>query len=246
MFEEIFNARVRELWHLYGATGPLHHPGEKGAFREAFLRQLLESVLPIQYGIGSGVIVDAFKKQSPQVDLLIYDRRNFPPFYESGGHGIYPFDSVLRVIEVKSQLDKPGLEQFTRLVKSMHPRNPAGLKMRGHGNLGGGNSFYPLPALFAYGSRIRNFKDEWDKIPDLQCTANVVCVAHEGVLTRFERDEEYYTALCSDPRRFENNIRVFMIRLLDLLEQTANSRQALKVSNWLSNSTTDLASLDFD
>lgn len=246
VFEEIFNARVRELWNLYGATGPLHHPGEKGAFREAFLRQLLESVLPIQYGIGSGVIIDGFKKQSPQVDLLIYDRRNFPPFYESGGHGIYPFDSVLRVIEVKSQLDKQGLEQFARLVKSMHPSNPDGLRMRGYGKLEGGQSFYPYPALFAYGTRISRFKDEWENSPDLQCMANAICVAHGGVLTRFNRGDEHHTLSFSDPHRFENNIRAFVIRLLDGIEHTANSRQALKVSDWLDNSTTQLGSLDFD
>ncbi|MCC8606824.1 MULTISPECIES: DUF6602 domain-containing protein [Xanthomonas] len=243
MFEEIFNARVRELWHLYGATGPLNHPGEKGAFREAFLRQLLESVLPLQYGIGSGVIVDGFGKQSPQVDLLIYDRRNFPPFYESGGHGIYPFDSVLRVIEVKSLLDKQGLEQFAKLARSIHPTNPEGLKMKGYGNLENGRSYYAFPALFAYATRISHFKTDWENISDLQGMANTVCVAHSGVITRSYEGDAYVTSLFTDERHFENNIRNFLISLLDGIEGTANSRQALKVSDWLSNKTTDLASL---
>ncbi|MBZ2413806.1 hypothetical protein IPT12_15315 [Xanthomonas perforans] len=243
MFEEIFNARVRELWNLYAATGPLHHPGEKGAFREAFLRRLLESVLPLQYGIGSGVIVDGFGRQSPQVDLLIYDRRNFPPFYESGGHGIYPFDSVLRVIEVKSQLDKLGLEQFAKLARSIHPTNPEGLKMKGYGNLENGKSYYPFPALFAYGTRISNLKEDWKNISDLQGMTNTLCVARGGVITRSYEGDAYVTVLFTDERHFENNIRRFLVSLLDGIEATANSRQALRVSDWLTNKTTDLASL---
>ncbi|MFB8997293.1 hypothetical protein, partial [Xanthomonas phaseoli] len=110
----------------------------------------------------------------------------------------------------------------------------------------GGQSFYPYPALFAYGTRISRFKDEWENSPDLQCMANAICVAHGGVLTRFNRGDEHHTLSFSDPHRFENNIRAFVIRLLDGIEHTANSRQALKVSDWLDNSTTQLGSLDFD
>jgi hypothetical protein len=101
MYGSLLDARINDLWTFYKASGAVTHSGEKGQQREAFLARLLESILPPHFGIGTGIIVDRFGKQSLQTDLIIYDRRLIPPLLEHRGRGIYPIDAVLRVLEVK-------------------------------------------------------------------------------------------------------------------------------------------------
>src|SRR5690349_5776689 len=96
MFQQILDARIKDLWTFYEMMGGLSHQGEKGALREAFLARVLQGVLPTHFGVGSGLIVDRWNRQSNQTDIIIYDKRSIPPFLEENGHGIYPIDAVLR------------------------------------------------------------------------------------------------------------------------------------------------------
>ena len=51
MFDKILDARIDELWRLYEATGEIKHSGEKGLFRELFVRKVIDSILPFHYGV---------------------------------------------------------------------------------------------------------------------------------------------------------------------------------------------------
>lgn len=154
IFSELFRAKVQELRTMFLATGGLAHNGEKGSFRETFVKEIFELFLPVQFGIGSGVILDKWGRQSPQVDLLIYDKRTMPPILELGGNGIYAFDSVLRVLEVKSVVDGKALDQFSKLLWSMSPKNDDGLRMAKKGKLSCGNSHYPVCCLYGFKSSL--------------------------------------------------------------------------------------------
>ena len=129
MFEAMFAANVKELRSMFLATKDVEHNGEKGSLREAFVISLLQQYLPVQFGIGSGVVVDKQGRQSPQIDIVIYDKRTMPPILDKSGRGIYPIDAVLRVVEVKSVLDTSALSQLTKIINSFDPDNPDGLKM---------------------------------------------------------------------------------------------------------------------
>ena len=220
MFQSIFDTRLRELWSLYEATGELKHQGEKGLLRELFLRRLVESILPPHFAVGSGIIVDTWARQSPQVDLLIYDRRRMPPILEEHGHGIYPVDAVLRVIEVKSLLDKDGLEQFGKLVHALNPLNPDGLKMASPGTLPNGYSFYPFASLFAYRTTLLDI---------------------EGTKSSFEAFAGAIAPICaiSHPSSscqqlpMEELIRLFLVEVFNRIEESASSRKMFGVSEWL-------------
>lgn len=220
MFQQLFDARVRDLWNLYEATGELKHPGEKGLLRELFLRRLIESVLPPHFGVGSGIVVDKWKRQSPQVDLVIYDRRRLPPLLEEHGHGIYPMDAVLRVIEVKSTLDRAGLEQFRTLVEMLSPSNPNGLKVATTGTLEGGQSYYPFAALFAYKTVLKNIPDTQKEIGGFEGTTAPICVATHSV--------------SGIPNlKLEDNVRVFFTIVLEEIEASAASRKVFSLIDWL-------------
>jgi hypothetical protein len=220
LFQQIFDTRVRDLWNLYEATGELQHSGEKGLLREIFLRRLFESVLPSQFAVGSGIVVDKWKRQSPQVDLVIFDRRRLPPIFEEHGHGIYPVDTVLRVIEVKSTLDKLGLDQFMRLAQMLNPANPEGLKIAAKGTLEGGLAYYPFAALFAYKTTLGNISETQKELGGFEGLIAPICVATRSV-AELPNSE------------MEQNIRVFLTKVLDAIEASANSRKPFSVVEWL-------------
>jgi len=69
----------------------------------------LNYFIPDRYGIGSGVIVNSYGNQSKQWDIIIYDKDILPPFVFEMSRGMFPAETVLAVIEVKSKLTKAEL-----------------------------------------------------------------------------------------------------------------------------------------
>ncbi len=104
MLQETIEIATRRMDSLYRLMADIEHEGEKGIFRELFVTQLIHPLLPMQFEIGSGIVMDKDRKQSRQCDVIIYDRRLLPPILVAGGRGIFPIDSVLAVLEVKSCL----------------------------------------------------------------------------------------------------------------------------------------------
>lgn len=220
MFQDILDARIRDLWNLYEATGELKHAGQKGMLREMFLKRVLESLLPPHFGVGTGIIVDKWRRQSPQVDLIIFDKRRLPPILEENGHGIYPMDAVLRVIEVKSTLDNEGLKQLGRLSKSLDPSNPDGLKMATKGKLEDGKSYYPFASLFAYNSTLSDIAKSKNDVPELDGKTCPICVITKGMDGVPNAGKE-------------RNLRVFLTILLAAIEESASSRKEFSITEWM-------------
>ncbi len=84
----------------------MKHNLSKGQFRELFITDLLKKFLPHQFDIGSGIIVNQKGKQSHQTDLVIYDKSILPPFISESISGVFPIESVIATIEVKSICSK--------------------------------------------------------------------------------------------------------------------------------------------
>lgn len=226
LLREILLKRVDHLLGLYAASGELKHPGEKGLLRELFLRRVIEAVLPKHFAVGSGIIVDRWNRQSPQVDLLIFDTRRTPPALDENGHGIYPVDAVMRVIEVKSNLDMSALAQFRKLAYSIHPDNPNGLKLAHRGNLSHGHAHYPLACFFAYKSSLASLETfAREAFQDFQPQA-VFCSA--------ERCQ--YFSLLEQAKSFSSvsdTVVYFVAWMLNAIEVTANSRHPYELVDWL-------------
>ncbi|MGZ5119174.1 MAG: DUF6602 domain-containing protein [Burkholderiales bacterium] len=226
LLREVLVKRVDYLLGLYAASGELNHSGEKGLLRELFLRRVIEAVLPKQFAVGSGVIVDRWNRQSPQVDLLVYDTRRTPPALDEHGHGIYPVDAVMRVIEVKSTLDTSALNQFRELAFSIHPDNPNGLKLTHSGNLPSGHAFYPLACFFAYGSSLANLETSARKVFGTFQTQAIFCSA--------ERCQ--YFSLSEGAKTFgsvSDTVVYFTAWMLNAIEKTADSRHPYELVDWL-------------
>jgi hypothetical protein len=92
------------------------HVLHKGTPREAFIREFLEKHLNSTVAIGTGEIIDSRSKpneQRNQFDIVIY-KRNYPKLDFGGGVSGFLAESVVATIEVKSTLDKAGIEQAVR------------------------------------------------------------------------------------------------------------------------------------
>lgn len=96
------------------------HSLHKGTPREAFIREFLESHLNSTVAIGTGEIIDAQSQpggKRNQFDIVIF-KRNYPRLDFGGGVNGFLAESVVATIEVKSTLDKAGIEQAVRAARN--------------------------------------------------------------------------------------------------------------------------------
>ncbi|WP_438040236.1 DUF6602 domain-containing protein [Sorangium sp. So ce128] len=91
--------RVRE------ARVSVNHQGLYGENNEGLLIEALRELLPMEWELGSGEIVDVDGAHSPQCDIIIYNRHTLAPAYVSPtGRVAVLAHAVGGVIEVKSLL----------------------------------------------------------------------------------------------------------------------------------------------
>ena len=97
----------------------LDHRVTKGELRELFVSNTLKAFLTKQFDIGSGIIINQKGKQSNQTDIIIYDNRILPPFIKEQQIGVYPAESVIATIEIKSKLTKSELLKSEESAKKL-------------------------------------------------------------------------------------------------------------------------------
>ncbi|MFZ3147418.1 MAG: DUF6602 domain-containing protein, partial [Methanothrix sp.] len=159
MLKRSIETYTKNMINFYELSGGVDHDGEKGAFREFFVTQLIKPLMPQHFGVGSGVVEDFKGNQSKQTDIIIYDKRLLQPTLLAGDRGIFPIDSVLCVIEVKSELKAYHYRDIAEAARYFYPtseENPNGLHIARPGKLRGDKgqpqAFYPLFSVFAYRS----------------------------------------------------------------------------------------------
>jgi hypothetical protein len=106
-------------------TAQAQHPGELGAAREDILRTFLARYLPDRIGVDAGMIIDHRGASARQCDVILYDKQSAPMFYLSEGKRIFPVETVLHTIEVKSYLDRRALADAVRKSRSVADLAPS-------------------------------------------------------------------------------------------------------------------------
>lgn len=230
-------AALENMIKHYELSGGFTHDGEKGAFREFLIAEIIRPLMPLHFGVSSGIVVAADGRQSRQTDVIIYDRRLLPPILIAGDRGIFPIDSVLAVLEVKSVLKAghyEGLVEASRRFCPPSKENPKGLTIVTPGTLrlekDVPGTIWPLYAVFAYHSdakqdelirlrkRVRNHND----------TIRLIGVLDKGVWS-YENGE--WRTHKSDS--LTDNGIVFVKKFLNKLESTADSRGTFRLQDWL-------------
>lgn len=127
VIQKYSTAIVKGLIQKVDSLSELNHKLTKGELRELFVNDILQLFLTTQFGIGSGLIVNQKGEQSNQVDIIIYDNRILPPFIKEKHLGLFPAESVICTIEIKSNLHKKDLLKADRdashLINNIY--NPA-------------------------------------------------------------------------------------------------------------------------
>ncbi len=230
MLKQAIENATEHLHRSYELTGGVAHDGEKGAFREFFVAQLIRPLLPHHFGVGSGVVVASNGAQSRQTDVLIFDRRRLPPILLAGDRGLFPIDSVLAAIEVKSEIRADHYPQLVDAARRLAPpnsNNASGMTIATPGTLASATTIYPLCAAFAYTSDAE--RDEFERLdeqsPGGKEFLRLVCVLNKGLWVHQEAPRPN--------RDRKGNAVQFMLMLLNRLEEVANSRGPYRLSDWL-------------
>lgn len=235
MLKRSIETYTKNMINFYELSGGVDHDGEKGAFREFFVTQLIKPLMPQHFGVGSGVVEDFKGNQSKQTDIIIYDKRLLQPTLLAGDRGIFPIDSVLCVIEVKSELKAYHYRDIAEAARYFYPtseENPNGLHIARPGKLRGDKgqpqAFYPLFSVFAYRSDADRDEIERldEQVPNGSYYIRVIGILNKGVWS--SKKEKYL-----DKNKINNSF-IFLISILDCLEETASSRGEYRLRDWFS------------
>lgn len=94
----LMNARLKKL---------IKNRTALGTENESILREFLKNYIPKHYSVGHGFVFKNDHEISRQCDIIIYDSSFFPPLFKQGDFVVLLPESVMSVIEVKTEI-KPG------------------------------------------------------------------------------------------------------------------------------------------
>jgi Domain of unknown function (DUF6602) len=115
---ELFRHTKNHIRKLLGSS----YNYQSGIFRESLLKTFLLQILPKSLAVDTGFVY-GFEQlpNSKQIDILIWDESKYSPIYRTSDFVIIPPESVVAVIEVKSNLGtndiKTGLENLLSVVR---------------------------------------------------------------------------------------------------------------------------------
>ncbi|UTW54818.1 DUF6602 domain-containing protein [Kordiimonas sp. SCSIO 12610] len=135
-YQAFLRAKITGAIEEARAASTLTHQGVKGTVLEILISKLFRPLLPSDIGLGTGQIIEQQSGQtSKQIDIILYDKSILPPILFDDTTGIFPIESVLYAIEVKTMLDKNGLSQAhesAKLITSFP--HLKGIDHNGHNN----------------------------------------------------------------------------------------------------------------
>lgn len=187
LFEEI-SAKMKGDFNI---SAQFQHHGNRGSYREDSLKNFLTNgKLPDVFGIASGEIISQYSQVSKQMDAIIYDKSKSIIFESSESTKIFPIESVLGIIEVKSQLSKSKLIEGLENIKSLKTLYAPQLLTKNYGNrveIGYYNT-PPFGVIFAYSlsnnslDSLRNNLKEWCESNPPEVWPNFICILDEGTI----------------------------------------------------------------
>jgi hypothetical protein len=121
-YQALLRSKIRSVIGEARAASVFTHQGVKGAVLEILIGGLFKPFLPSDIGVGTGQIIDSYKStMSNQIDIILYDKSILPPVLIDDRTGIFPIESVLYTIEVKTTLNATELsaahEAATKILK---------------------------------------------------------------------------------------------------------------------------------
>jgi hypothetical protein len=116
LYRAMFKARVEAAVAMATAVKNAPPPAStvhtvvQGQIREILVRELFRPLLPPDIGVGTGQLIDRCNNLSPETDIILFDRRLAPPMMLNESLGLFPIESCLFVVEVKTTLSSGHLK----------------------------------------------------------------------------------------------------------------------------------------
>ncbi len=221
-------ARAESLLSEAATLKDVEHAGLRGRFREMLLDKLIRPWLPPYCKVGSGTIIDSdgTRRELSEDDLIICDPGLAPPLLLSERDGIFPVESVLQKIEVKSRLTREDMRQALCSATGVHK-----LKM-----LPPQADRIPervVCAVFAYSSDMEG--DELNRM--LECIQELkleselppipmLCVVGKGTWFKASSDKPRFERgwVVAKPKSDHNEIVMFVSAMVNTVKITRDSR----------------------
>lgn len=99
----ILRSHEADVLNQLQLTREVAHAGESGRAREKVLRAFLLRLIPSNFGVGTGFVIDAQDRISKQVDVVVF-RTDYAPVLDIGGVQHFLVESVVACIEVKANI----------------------------------------------------------------------------------------------------------------------------------------------
>ncbi len=107
-FSEV-SAQLRKQAKLLSDAFSSHHPSS-GTNKERLISDFINNYVPKKFTVDTGIVMDRNGVLSNEADIVIADSINNAPLFPDGEKKLWPVESVYEVIEVKSTLTKPEME----------------------------------------------------------------------------------------------------------------------------------------
>jgi hypothetical protein len=170
------------------------HAGLKGQLREILAGKLIFPTLPPEVRIGTGQLVSVNGQLSPQSDVILYAPSILPPSLYDEKSGLFPVESCLYSIEIKSKLTATELQSA---IKNAQDVRTLPLLQTDHWVKGPdsarivsrviGNTPFCISALFAFGSDLTGDGSKelaryraYDPVADVNPAIAVICIVGKG------------------------------------------------------------------
>lgn len=118
-YRNLLLARASALVAEAQAFRAVNHNGLKEQLRETLVRLLLRPLLPPQVGVGTGEVITHNGKTSTQQDVVVFDKTDVPPLLVGDVGGLFPLESLVYTVEVKSILSIEELRKANESARSI-------------------------------------------------------------------------------------------------------------------------------
>ena len=233
-YTDIIRARIAAAIGEANALRAISHDGLLGALRETVVRQLLVPLLPLHIASSTGVVTSFNGEQSRQCDIVLYDRRVFPPILLSEA-GLFPVEAVLACIEVKSCLDIDEVRKAHECATSVRNLPITSGIHDIHDRPQPHATRPPLTALFAFATNLRKASD-LDRYLDFcsefeagQEPIGVICVVGAGCWISTPKGWVIWAG------EMHEEVLGFLVCLSNTLPEIAASRGEPRLGGYLRN-----------
>lgn len=174
---------LKKLKISFEQSSNITHPRHRGDIREYDIRAIIKDIIPSNYAVTKGYVINNLSLISLEQDLLIYKKSLYSPLIKTAELEYLPIESIFTSIEIKSNLTHEELRKCILNCVSLKKLryNDCNYSYKKEEGL---NLFY---CIFAYKSeltleKIKSYLNEYNKDIPENLRINMIYILNEGLI----------------------------------------------------------------